>query len=199
MATERSIDFGPVRLIDTGQVEHITSGQTSKRQTSSGSSRLFLIQSDLDISVRVAYIDWENDDREVRGLPGSTPNRLFSRLARGSRISVSRFQDLEWMELRISTITSMEPRIIWSNPRKIDLLGLNEACGFNVQRGLKELGAQGVGKREDLINTDNNRATDLCVLFSSDDKIVPIAAFAAVRVIPIGRQATKSTVTALGN
>ena len=185
---EPSIEFGPLRIVNTGQTEHISHGQTSKRRTSSGNSHLFLILGDQDLSVRVAYIDWENGDREVKGLPGSTPHRLFSRLAKGSRISISKHGDLEWMELRISRITSVEPRIVWSTPHKINLDGLSDEWGFDLARALLSLGARSVGSREELIGTDNRRRTDLCVLFGANEMAVPIAAFAAVRVIPISRQ-----------
>ena len=127
-------------------------------------------------------------DLEVMGLPGSTPHRLFFRLAKGSRISISKHEDLGWMELRISRITSVEPRMVWSSPRKTDLDGLNDECGFDVESALVDIGAHGVGTREELIGTENRRRTDLCVLFEANEMIVPLAAFAAVRVIPMSRQ-----------
>ena len=60
-----------------------------------------------------------------------------------------------------------------------------------------KLGAQGVGERQDLIDTTNNRATDLCVLFGTNDMIVPIATFAAARIIPIISQAANFGIVAL--
>lgn len=183
-----SVDFGPTRIVDTGKIEHIPHGQTSKRRTSSGTSHIYLILGSPGLSVRAAFIEWDNGDREVRGLPGSTPHHLFSRLVKGGRVSIMRHGIEEWMELRISMITAVEPRLVWSNPRKTDLDGLNDECGFDVKNALSDIGAHGVGTLEELIGTENRRRTDLCVLFEANERIVPLAAFAAVRVISISRQ-----------
>ncbi|MCH7497066.1 MAG: hypothetical protein IH971_04345 [Candidatus Marinimicrobia bacterium] len=183
-----SINFGSVRITDTGESEIIEHDETSKRRWSSGVSHTYLITCLPNLEARVAYVDWKNGDREIRGLPGSRPSRLFTRFATGNRVSISSHNGFEWMQLRVSKITSRQPEKVWSNPRKISVEQLNDACGFDVALALKELGAVGVDTRVALIGTKNKNRTDLCVLFQKDEIYIPLAAFASIRVIPISRE-----------
>jgi hypothetical protein len=187
-STPEQIQFGPLLILDTGDISAIPSGQTSRKTTSSGTQHTYVISGLPGLALNVAYVSWTNGDREVRGLPGSTPSRLFSRLARGNRVSILRFGDHEWMELRVSHITSRQPTVVWSSPRKANEIELNEACGFDVRTALVRIGALELGTRESLIGTMHRRRTDLCVLFPRNSILIPLAAFAAVRVLPIYRE-----------
>ena len=180
------VSFGSTKIRDLEDTFQIENGETSKRRKSSGTAHIFVVTGLPSLEARIAYIDWENGDREVRGLPRSSPSIVLSRLAKGTRISISSHQgNLEWMELRLSRITQRHPKVAWSNPKQASIDDVNKACAFDVGQTLTAIGAVDLGTREDVIETTNRRRNELCVTFTRDDRIVPLAAFTAVRVLPL--------------
>ena len=180
------IGFGPTEIRETSETFRIPDGETSKRRKSSGTAGVFLVTGPPNLKARVAYIDWENGDREVRGVPKSSPAIVLSRLAKGTRISISPHRDdFEWMELRLSRVTQRHPKVAWSIPKQASVDEVNEACAFDVGRTLIALGAVAIGTREEAIQTTNRRRNELCVVFNKGDRMVPVAAFTAVRVLPL--------------
>jgi hypothetical protein len=99
--------------------------------------RIYKVTGLPNLEVRLAYVDWENGDRELRRLPGSSLAVVLNRLAKGTHISVSPHgNDLKWMELWLSRITYRHPKIAWSNPRQATTKDLNNASAGHCYEGM---------------------------------------------------------------
>jgi hypothetical protein len=132
------------------------------------------------IAIDVAVISWEAS-REVAALDcyGSPPR--LQRLGRGGRIGIHAFPDDEWMELRISRLTSPD----WSSEFQTTIGEVDSVSRLGMARTLSDLGAAGIGTRADVLGEAGRRRNELAVSFPSGDTVVPIAAYCFVRVLPL--------------
>jgi hypothetical protein len=133
------------------------------------------------VAVDVAVITWTGS-REVAAIDchGSPPR--IQRLAHGGRMGIHLASDKEeWMELRISRLTSAE----WSSEFQTTLRDLEIVTRLDVGVRLGELGATALGTRADVLGESGRRRHELAVVFPRADFAVPVAAYCCVRVLPL--------------
>jgi len=83
-------------------------------------------------------------------------------------------------------LRTAEPKPDSRATRKVKPIAeLSEITGINVANELTRLGACNVGTRADLTGETNKTRNWPCVVFEADDILTPVAAWAAVTVLPL--------------
>jgi len=105
---------------------------------------------------------------------------------KGGRIGASLRDGMYLSRLRISKVSSDPSK----NPSqvKISLDEADQALEIPLTEVLIQAGAQGVGTFEELVGETNTTKSELGVLFPKDNFHVPLAAYVALRVVPIHRR-----------
>jgi hypothetical protein len=97
------------------------------------------------------------------------------------------------MELRVSRLTSAD----WSSEFQITLDDLDAVVRLPVEATLRNLGATAVGTRAAVLSEPGRRRNQLAVRFPAGATVVPIAAYAIARILPLlfgyGRDAAEPT------
>jgi hypothetical protein len=133
------------------------------------------------IALDLGVIAWKNS-REVAALDCYDSPPRIQRLGHGGRIGIRpEAGGKEWMELRVSRMTTPE----WSTEYRTTADELETVCRMKVGSSLRALGALSFGRRGDVLADSGRRRNDLAVVFPADDARVPIAAYCAVRVLPL--------------
>jgi hypothetical protein len=133
------------------------------------------------VAIDVGVITWTGS-REVAAIDCHASPPRIQRLARGGRIGIHGLSDTEeWMELRISRLTSAD----WSSEFQTTLDELEIVTRVDVAARLRELGATAFGTRADVLSESGRRRSELAVVFARGDCVVPVAAYCSVRVLPL--------------
>ena len=92
----------------------------------------------------------------------------------------------QWAELSQARLdTSATPA--WSTLRRATERELNDAARAMVRSILNDFGGD-LGTRAQVLDDVSRRRKYLCTLFPSDNQIVPIAAYALTRVLPLANE-----------
>ena len=175
------VEFGPLRIVFRPE-PYAWSGQPAAGgDEQTGTAHAAAVTGPGGVALDLAVIGWQGS-KEVAALDchGSPPR--IQRLGRGGRIGVHlEDQAGEWMELRISRMTSAD----WSSEYQTSLSELDEVCRLPVGAALNELGKAELGTRAELLSGTSRRRNELAVAFESGDTRVPIGAYCLVRVLPL--------------
>ena len=150
-------------------------------QSQHGSAHVAAVTGPGGIAIDLGVITWA-ESREVAALDcyGSPPR--IQRLGHGGRIGIRPTDDgQESMDLRISRMTDAE----WSRPFQTSLAEVDTICRLDLAAALSDIGSTGVGSRAEVIGDTTRRKNELMVRFPAGDTRVPIAAYCAVRVLPL--------------
>src|SRR4051812_6809792 len=112
----RDFELGPLRVAFRAGDYPWQGTPAAGGDAQTGSASVSAVTGAGGIAMDVAVITWEGS-REVAALDchGSPPR--IQRLARGGRIGIHRHEDAEWMELRLSRLTSAD----WSSEYQTSL------------------------------------------------------------------------------
>jgi hypothetical protein len=173
--------LGPLRVVRRPDPYEWVGTPAAGGEPQTGAATVAGVTGGGGVAVDVAMITWA-ESREVAAIDchGSPPR--IQRLTRGGRIGIHPMSsDEEWMELRISRLTSAD----WSSEYQTTLQDLDAVTRLDVESTLCELGATGVAPRSDLFGDTGRRRGELAVTFPRDDVSVPVAAYCLVRILPL--------------
>ena len=139
----------------------------------------------LEFKINICLIDDPEEDGEIGQVmcdSRMTSPQGWDEVVRRLRIGIRQVDDGNLcMDLRTA-----EPKPDNRATRKVKPLAeLSEITGINVANELTRLGACNVGTRADLTGETNKTRNWPCVVFEADDILTPVAAWAAVTVLPL--------------
>lgn len=175
-------ELGPLS-ITLREAPYVWEGQPAAGgERQSGVARVAAVTGPGGIAIDLAVIVWPGS-KEVAALDcyGSPPR--IQRLGRGGRIGIrdAETHDHEWMELRISRLTSAE----WSSEFQTTVAELSTVCRLDASAALRALGATGVGTRHDVLADEGRRKNEVAVRFPAGSIEAPLGAYCLVRVLPL--------------
>jgi hypothetical protein len=177
-----TFELGPLRIVWRPESYPWEGNPAAGGDSQVGTAAVAGVTGGGGVAVDVAVITWAAGSREVAAIDchGSPPR--IQRLARGGRMGIHVASDTqEWMELRISRLTSAD----WSSEFQTTLPELKMVTRLAVGERLSELGATALGTRADVLGESGRRRNELAVVFPRADFAVPVAAYCCVRVLPL--------------
>jgi Domain of unknown function (DUF4338) len=190
--------FGSSRQALPGRVEmgsfHLSVGVESRRVTgttmtdasSTGNAYISKLEGP-GVEVSLADIEWNTGEREVRGWSRHHSDEILKQVIGRLRIGVhraDRYRGMSMLELRVAAGSEGKR----ATARKTSPLELSEALGFDIAAGLDGIGEAVVGTREELLRDEGPRRNQLCVVFRSDNRLLPALAWCLVRAMPLIHQ-----------
>jgi len=138
-------------------------------------------------TMQLAYLHWENGEREVRALNCNSTEHRMHDMCNRLRMSVSEVgfnPSQAWMELSQARLASRSGPIRTTKKKATEVEFLEGAEGIPPRRELEKLGAK-LGTRNELLGDAGKRRSYLCTVFPSEDIVVPVVAFILARTLPI--------------
>jgi hypothetical protein len=175
-----TLELGPLRLSFRADPYTWQGTPAAGGDQQTGQAQVTAVTGPGGIAIDLAVIAWESS-KEVAALDcyGSPPR--IQRLGRGGRIGLHASSDNEWMELRISRLTSPD----WSSEFQTTISEVDSVSRLGMAETLSYLGATGIGTRANVLGEAGRRRNELAVSFPAGDTVVPIAAYCFVRVLPL--------------
>jgi superfamily I DNA/RNA helicase len=135
-----------------------------------------------DLRLLVHDVRLEGHERYVTCGQNETPDKVWNRLVDRLRLGIKTLENGDLvMELRQARFTTGK----WSNRFRATRGQLETGAGFDVPDLLRELGALRTGSKEDVYGETNRNRLQYCVTFAEGNTAVPLAAYAAVTVLPL--------------
>ena len=139
------------------------------------------------IALETAYLEFENDSRDVRVIEtGDTPNP-YLRLGHGGRLGIYRSGDSLFCELRAM---KLDPEN-WSNLQRSSVEEIQNWLGEDLDLFLESIEATPIQTREKLFGDQSRRRSELAVGFEIGNLIAPLALYALTRPLPLLKGAKK--------
>lgn len=162
-------------------------GQTVQGVESIAGGLQYLLLTNYDWTMRLAYLHWENGEREMRALDCNSTEHRMHDMCNRLRMSISPVEGrpgFAWMELsQARLIADSDPiRVTKKKASEIELL--EGAGGISPKLEFERLGAE-FGSRAQVLGDENRRRDYSCVAFPADNSVVPAAAFVLARVLPV--------------
>jgi hypothetical protein len=176
------VEIGSFHL-SVGVESRSVAGTTMTDVSSTGSAYISKLEGPR-VEVSLADIHWDTGEREVRGWSRHHSDEVLEQVIGRLRIGVhraERYRGMSMIELRVATGTEGKR----ATARKTSSSALSELLGFDVTDGLDGIGEAVVGTREELLRDEGPRRNQLCVVFRSDDRVLPAVAWCLVRALPL--------------
>ena len=138
-----------------------------------------------DIRLNIELLKTDYGESWIHAVEAHNSPKFIHRLLHGLRpgiYSIPNKEGLSFMELRQAQIID-DPD--WPKLRKVPLEDLDDGAGVGVRQLLLTHGAFELDTRENVLGTTNNRKTELCVTFNTENSVVPIVAYVLTRVAPL--------------
>lgn len=130
--------------------------------------------------VEVGFVRWPNGEEDVQQLSWLAGPEAVAGLTGRLRMSIYQVGDRDWCEVEQAWV---DPS---GRPKRgmVDLEALDAGAELSSAKLLRQLGGE-IGTRSQLLQDQGPRRNRLCVVFSPDTPIVPIAAFVISRLAPV--------------
>ena len=176
-----ALELGPLHIVPRPDPYSWKGNPAAGGESQIGTATVAGVTGGGGIAVDVAVIAWPAS-REVAAIDCHASPPRIQRLAHGGRIGIHRASDDEdWMELRISRLTSTD----WSSEFQTTVAELEAVTRLDVDARLRELGATALGTRDTVLGETGRRRRELAVVFPPKEVVVPVAAYCIVRILPL--------------
>jgi hypothetical protein len=178
------VHVGPFSLNIVDRPNKAYVGSDTAGEKTQGIARVCTVTGPEALTLDIAFIQWETGLADVRALELLSGPELYG--YKGGRIGASLRDGMYLSRLRISKVSSDPSK----NPSqvKISLDEADQALEISLTEVLIQAGAQGVGTFEELVGETNTTKSELGVLFPKENFQVPLAAYVALRVVPLHRR-----------
>lgn len=168
-------------LLTFAATKEAVEGQTAAKRDSTGTAVVTSVVAD-GVSVDLAYIEWDNGDREVRGLRVDREDPILQRITRAFRAGVEPARPgVLVMRMRIPRLKQEG----WTTPHATTVDEITDVTGLDPRRVLPEVGALAVGPRSQILGDQGRTRNELAVLAPmSDAAAVLTTAHTLAVVIP---------------
>lgn len=154
-------------------------GQTAAKRDSAGTALVTSVEVG-DVAVDLAYIEWDNGDREVRGLRVAHDHPILQRFARAFRSGVEPSSpEVLTMRMRIPRLKNDQ----WTTLHSTTVEELTEVTGLDPRRVLPKLGAIAVGPRSQILRDQSRTRNELAVLVPPHDAPVVLTTAHTLAVV----------------
>lgn len=184
------LQYGPFQLGTVAEARRLAPQPTISGVRTAGSARVFTATDQQGTTLEIAYIVWDNDEREVRALTITAPDQAVRLLEGGRRrLGIQPYRDdpqqavIELSQARIKA----QGESGWSNLFMASQEELDEGAGLDVCAALVQAGARQSGTKAQLLHEGGTRRNYLCAIFPAEQRLVPVVAFLLTRVLPLQR------------
>lgn len=181
------IRVGEIEIELPEDSERIADGQTAKKIKSDGSLERARLRGPKG-ELTIAYCSWDNGDRDVRCVNRGTSPEYFDRLKSGLRISLDKVPgEPEFRTMRLRLLYESDDESRRSRTKQTTAEAVLASLGLDPRAVLVELGAVRVDSRAAALSDEGRTRNELCAVFPTSSRVVPLAAYVLVRILPLIR------------
>jgi hypothetical protein len=172
-----------IHISSIGQT--LVTGQTSSRTESQADAIQYYVHGtfQVDYSLILQYQQWQTGETDIVCAEAKGSNLLTTVIGR-MRLSIFiKDGNKHWFALKTAQLKNQSPP--HANLFMAGKDYYQEQLGFSLNDFLNEQAPCKVGTKEELLNETGRSKNTLAVVYNKEDINVPLAAFAASRVLPI--------------